>query len=126
MAQYRLVLDEDRHGLFRIHWYIPEDGVTSAQSAWYKFNLGACLGDYLLPPQLCEDAEHRIATESAKALNTGELDTVGLYWYTRSGASKALAAAKAALTVHRSAKPWPEWAKQALAAGWKAPKGWKP
>ncbi len=115
MAQYRLVLDEDRHGLFRIHWYIPEDG-----------DLGACLGDYLLPPQLCEDAEHRIATESAKALNTGELDTVGLYWYTRSGASKALAAAKAALTVHRSAKPWPEWAKQALAAGWKAPKGWQP
>lgn len=81
MAQYRLVLDEDRHGLFRIFWYIPEYG-----------DLGACLGD----------------------------------WYTRSGASKALAAAKAALTIHRSAKPWPEWAKQALAAGWKAPKGWKP
>lgn len=24
------------------------------------------------------------------------------------------------------AKPWPEWAKQALAAGWRAPKGWTP
>jgi hypothetical protein len=115
MAQERLVLDEDRHGLFRIFWYLPDED-----------DLGACLGDYLLPRQPCEDAEHRLATESAKALNTGELDTVGLYWYTRSAASKALAAAKAALTIHRSAKPWPEWAKQALAAGWKAPKGWKP
>lgn len=86
MAQERLVLDEDRHGLFRIFWYLPDED-----------DLGACLGDYLLPQQPCEDAEHRIATESAKALNTGELDTDGLYWYTRSAASKALAAAKAAL-----------------------------
>lgn len=115
MAQYRLVLDEDRHGLFRIHWYIPEDG-----------DLGACLGDYRLNATSDEDTEHRAATEGAIALNTGELDADGLYWYTRSAASKALTAAKAALTVHRSAKPWPEWAKQALAAGWKAPKGWKP
>ena len=117
MAQERLVLDEDRHGLFRIFWYFPDEGDT-----------GACLGDYLLSPSASrqDDTEHRIATESAKALNTGELDSDGLYWYTRSAASKALAAAKAALTIHRSARPWPEWAKQALAAGWKAPKGWKP
>jgi hypothetical protein len=86
----------------------------------------ACLGDYLLSPTTGEDTEHRAATEGARALNTSELGADGLYWYTRSAASKALAAAKAALTVHRSAKPWPEWAKQALAAGWKAPKGWKP
>lgn len=43
---------------------------------------------------------------------------------------KFLAAMKVALKVAQSEYdsnvPWPEWAKQAEAAGWKPPKGWKP
>lgn len=33
---------------------------------------------------------------------------------------------EAELKASRDNAEWPEWAKQALAAGWKAPKGWKP
>lgn len=33
---------------------------------------------------------------------------------------------KAAKSEFATGVPWPEWAKQAKAAGWKAPKGWKP
>jgi hypothetical protein len=36
------------------------------------------------------------------------------------------AALKAAQSEYDSNVPWPEWAKQAEAAGWKPPKGWKP
>lgn len=33
---------------------------------------------------------------------------------------------KAAKAEFTTGVPWPEWAKQAKAAGWKPPKGWKP
>jgi len=36
------------------------------------------------------------------------------------------AAMKSARSEYDSNVPWPEWAKQAEAAGWKPPKGWKP
>ena len=35
-------------------------------------------------------------------------------------------AAKAARHEYDTGVPWPEWAKQAQAAGWKPPKNWKP
>ncbi len=45
-------------------------------------------------------------------------------------AKRFLAAMRATLKAARSeydtGAPWPEWAKQAHAAGWKPPKGWKP
>ncbi len=40
--------------------------------------------------------------------------------------TEAMKIAKAAVTVAKSEKPWPEWAVTALANGWKAPKNWKP
>lgn len=40
------------------------------------------------------------------------------------GKGKALVSARAALKAARSSKSYPEWAIKALAAGWKAPKGW--
>lgn len=50
-------------------------------------------------------------------------------WETRKAVTAALRAVKTALKADKSArknKPWPEWAKLASAAGWKAPKGWMP
>lgn len=112
MAQDKLILNECRDRT-RICWWI--DGEE-----------GAHLGDYLSGgPSPPEDDDHYIATEAALTVEA-ETDCAGLYWETRAAASKALTAAKAALKAHRSAKPWPEWAKQALVAGWKAPKGWQP
>jgi len=41
-------------------------------------------------------------------------------------AKAVLAKAKVRLASWKSKKPWPEWAIQAKAAGWKMPKTWKP
>lgn len=112
MAKDRLIIDE-RRGVYRICWYFPDSG-----------DEGAYLGDYLKRNTSTTDSEHRVATEAAQS--NSEVDSEGLYWETLSTVKKALAAAKASLKVRQSAKPWPEWAKQALAAGWKPPKGWQP
>lgn len=51
----------------------------------------------------------------------------GLLLETAAQAKKALAAAKTAIkALDGSQEHWPEWARLAAAAGWKAPKGWKP
>ncbi len=49
-------------------------------------------------------------------------DIIGAFWETEAEARVALRVAKEALKQER---PLPEWAKTALAEGWKAPKGWK-
>jgi len=41
-------------------------------------------------------------------------------------ALRALSEINAEFREWKSGKVWPEWAKTALAAGWKAPKGWAP
>lgn len=114
MAQDKLCIESWR-GVFRICWLIAETGEA-----------GAFLGDYLSrgsPPDCGDD--HFVTTEAARAAGA-EYDDEGLLWESQSAVRKALTAANAALKAHRSAKPWPEWAKQALVAGWKAPKGWQP
>lgn len=45
-------------------------------------------------------------------------------WETRTGALKARGMVKVALKAYH--KKWPDWTKDALAAGWKPPKGWEP
>ena len=49
-----------------------------------------------------------------------------LVFETPKGARAVLAKAKARLASWKSKKPWPKWAIQAKAAGWKMPKGWAP
>lgn len=46
-------------------------------------------------------------------------------WERLEDAKAALRVARAAVK-DKSGKPLPEWAVKALAAGWKAPKGWSP
>lgn len=54
----------------------------------------------------------------------------GYSFQTEGQARTFIAAMRAAMKVARAEYdtdvPWPEWAKQATAAGWKSPKGWKP
>lgn len=74
-----------------------------------------------------EDDEHAVACSAALNAEVGHAcDWNGLIWSSKADAQKALKAANAALEAHRSCKPYPEWAVKALAAGWKAPKGWNP
>lgn len=44
----------------------------------------------------------------------------------RTDATKALAMLNAALLAEKAGRPWPSWALEAKAAGWKPPKGWTP
>lgn len=115
----RLVIEEERRGYrFYIAWYFPESG-----------DLGAQLGD--AHPHKGAD-EHDIASRAAWGAAPA-LEGAGYFWETKAQATTALRAANAALraanaTVKtaQSSVPLPEWAKQALAAGWKMPRGWKP
>jgi len=51
----------------------------------------------------------------------------GWEWENHVAAKAAFRVAKAALKNYRNGTGvWPEWARTALANGWKAPEGWKP
>ncbi len=53
-------------------------------------------------------------------------DSTGFWWESESAARAALAKVKVIAKTLLNDVPWPEWARKALAAGWKPPKGWKP
>ena len=111
----KLAIIEDGYA-YRICWVV--DGEE-----------GAWLGDYLYPqhnPTFHDDNEHRVATEAANQAGGCEIENFGLRWESKARAQEALVSARAALKAARSSKPYPEWALTALAAGWKAPKGWVP
>jgi hypothetical protein len=115
MSKDRLVLDEDRNGLWFISWCFPESG-----------DMGAFLGEGH-PYSPDSKDEHHIASRAAFGAAVPYLrNHDGYRWETRGDTQRALRAAKAALLDARSKVPLPDWAKQALAAGWKMPKGWKP
>lgn len=110
---------------------IIEDGYTYRICWVVDGEEGAWLGDYLrhyLQHNSSMDGtnEHRIATEAANQAGGCEIDNLGLLWESKARAQEALVSARAALKAARSSKPYPEWAIKALAAGWKAPKGWVP
>jgi len=74
-----------------------------------------------------------LAAQRWVAANTGAVvirATCGFEFESVSDVKRFLAAMRAAVksakSEYDSGVPWPEWAKQAQAAGWKAPKGWKP
>lgn len=74
-----------------------------------------------------EFADHHAAEEAVKDMKDGREGEDGPFWWeSRSGAQKALKVAKEAVKLAAEKRPLPEWAKKALAEGWKAPKGWKP
>jgi hypothetical protein len=86
---------------------------------------GALLGEPL------PDDDHRAATAAAKGAAIDALVTHGpnnqvLHWESERAARVALRVARAAVRAFRDGRPLPGWAKKALAAGWRAPKGWKP
>lgn len=114
----KLVLEEDRGGMWRIKWVVAED----------DWGDGAVLGegtdkDWEGPaPTSREDWEHWAAQRAASTTAGVERDLNGFFWESTRDARAALRVAKEALKQER---PMPEWATKALAEGWKPPKGWK-
>jgi hypothetical protein len=119
MSNAQLVVDADRLGYY-ICWYFPDEG-----------DQGGTLGESTYTAaQLAKaepaDWEHIKATITAgQTAGVERAGHDGYRWESRTDAFAALRAIKAAIK-DKSNKPWPEWAVQAKAAGWKPPKGWKP
>lgn len=122
MAKDKLVW-EFAHGGYRIYWRFAEEADLGASLGQDKDD---GIGD---GPEDPDDWEHWAACKAVRGLEAKHApdgrDILGWYWVTTAGVMAAIRVAKAAI----AAMPWrpiPEWATKALAAGWKAPKGWKP
>jgi hypothetical protein len=109
-----LALDERAHDT-QIAWYDPVEG---------EFGL------YLANERL-NNWENDTAIDALRGFckNKGlELPLRGqeFRFDSTSVAREALRAVNARLNLDKANKPLPEWAKKALAEGWKPPKGWSP
>jgi len=105
---------------YQLQWWLVEDddmGLTIGEMQ------DSDLGD---EPEDREEWEnwvaHKIAAKTAGVLP--RRDGGAFLWETKRGVEQALKQIK--LAWKTQARELPEWAKKALAAGWKAPKGWKP
>ena len=100
--------------MFHLAWFDDEDGEGLRFGDDHETeSVKKCPSD----PDL---AEHWHAVRGAKTVNGS------LHWDSVTDAKKAKASANAAVKAYRVNKPLPDWALQAKAAGWTAPKGWKP
>ena len=122
----KLVVVEDRQAGFRIQWQLDDD----------MFDTGGFLGQSKREPSnkvpKDQDSREYWAYEKAgfQIIKEGDQDTrghdsTGFWWESHLEARTALTRIKAVATALMDVS-WPEWAKTALAAGWKPPKGWKP
>jgi len=109
---------------WRLRWFIVEDDSE-----------GAVLGEYeplsneeielQLSKQKGGDRDYYVSELAVLDAPGRQRDPYGHFWESEKEAKAALRIVKAALK-NDGGGPMPDWAKQALAAGWKPPKGWKP
>ena len=120
MSEGTLALYDLDPYIYRLAWYFEDEG-----------DFGGVLGDgkkYTerdLEKAKGEDRELVLAEITAQQTENVQRDDRGYFWESKKDALGALRACKAAIKNDTGA-PWPEWAIKAQAAGWKAPKGWKP
>jgi hypothetical protein len=121
MTDAYLIVDdrEDHNWKYRLSWYFPDDA-----------DIGGSLGDSVfteadLKTIDTSDVDSVLAYLAVSKLKDVQKDHGGFYWETQRAAQAALRTAKTAIAIGAE-RSMPDWAKQALAAGWKAPKGWKP
>jgi len=125
----RLMVVEAGHG-YALQWNLADDD-----------DMGATLGEGEEPRSLRVmerlfkagrvaeiDKEHIAATLAAWKHEGMQYQPYsdGFYWETKAGATQALWLANIAIKELKTNKPWPDWAKQAAAHGWKPPKNWRP
>ena len=117
-APYLIVNDsESNNWKYRLSWYLPDDG-----------DIGGSVGDMSyteIDLKELDDVDVAIVYLAVAKLDGIQRDFSGFFWETQAAAQSALRIAKAAIAAGVD-RPLPDWARQALAAGWKAPKGWKP
>lgn len=118
MAKDKLVIEEERYK-FRLYWFIAD---------WR--DLGGCLGEspelerHPDPgPKVRAEWECWVAALAVRDLDGTQRDSIGFWWESLANAKRALRLANEAMK--QDGRPLPDWAKQALEAGWKPPKGWQ-
>ena len=113
---YLIVNDQESDNCkYRLSWYLPEDD-----------GIGGNVGDEIdLKTLAACDVDCAIAYLAVAKLNGIERDARGFFWSTHAAAQSALHVAKVAINAGAD-RPLPDWARQALAAGWTAPQKWKP
>ena len=113
-----LVLECNRNGGWHIMWVIDGDeGATLGESTYTARDLKKASPD---------DRDHILATiTAAKCPGARRINHDGYCWQSKTQASAALKVVRLALKSDTGAA-WPEWTIAAIAAGWRAPKGWKP
>src|SRR5882762_6400461 len=114
MSDPTLIVEVTRGYEWRLVWYFPDENDTGATFG----DEGESTGQELF--------EQNAGYSAAKLTHGCERDKIGFYWNTEPQAKRAKTAINAAIKSARSKRPLPDWAIKAIAAGWKAPKGWKP
>jgi hypothetical protein len=125
MADKLVVVDDFRAG-FRIQWELDDGDDRGAFLGQEKVEPSATMPENIEDREYwaCERAGFQVIKEGNQ--DTRGHDEIGFWWESQSAARAALTKVKAMAQVTLSEVPWPEWAKTALANGWKPPKGWKP
>lgn len=119
MAKDKIVLDADRDGYFLV-WFLAEEG-----------DMGATLGEDTYTADDLKKAKPADWAHIKATITAGQTTGVvrrghnGYRWESAADAKRARSAVTAVLK-DTSSKPWPTWAVEARAAGWKPPKNWKP
>jgi len=118
MADKLIIYNANNH-LFYLQWEVELDDGEIDLGATLCENKNDGLGKQ---PTDRGDWEHWMACKTVRELPNFQRDDRGAYFESQAEAKNALAIVKLALKQDR---PMPQWAKTALAEGWKAPKGWK-
>jgi len=128
-SQDKLVVTEDFNGMYFIAWLLDDD---------YGASIGElCSSSGILPAEpsidhadevSIADYENWFVTKIVAESKDVEFDRHErrFVWETKTAAFQVLRNVRARLRAWRQDIPLPDWAQQAIAHGWKMPKGWKP
>lgn len=134
-AKPKLVVTEENNG-FGIAWYFPEEeDIGGRIGEWIhtsddlvaveeEIRQAAKTGS--VDDELFEKRENIVVAIAASTTRNVQARTFGYLWESRSDANAALRLINGAIKNLSRDVPWPDWATQAAAAGWKPPKNWKP
>ena len=120
MNDDHLSVYEDNYSVWRICWIVDYDqgmtlGEDNVQQTLSKGRSDVDNGD----------DEHYLATRSVHTSYNVKHDNDGFFWQNKKDVMAALKLAKLAIkNKNENEDDWPDWAKKALAKGWKPPKGW--
>lgn len=85
------------------------------------------LGEPISDKDAITHRQNIAALRGAQRVKVTCCSTSGAYiWETKKHAARAMRLARAELKAIQTGRPFPDWAKQALAEGWKPPRRWRP